>query len=148
PPLMLHFIGPLNVFIRSKLIYRITDFHPECLIAERGQAGFLLNALLRLTQFWRRRVDMFEVLGLDQARRLADGGIPEARIRLKRDPSPVVFSPGLRPLPLPDGLRDGSGVILYSGNWGIAHDEDTFIEAYSEYIRQSQHGLRFWLNAI
>ena len=94
PPLMLHFIAPLNLLIRTKLIYRITDFHPECLIAERGQAGFLLNALLRLTQFWRRRVDMFEVLGLDQARRLADGGIPEERICLKRDPSPVVFSPG------------------------------------------------------
>ena len=91
---------------------------------------------------------MFEVLGLDQARRLAESGIPEERIHLKRDPSPVVFSPGLRPLPLPDGLRDGSGVILYSGNWGVAHDEDTFIEAYSEYIRQSKHGLRFWLNAV
>ena len=148
PPLMLHFIAPLNLIIRTQLIYRITDFHPECLIAERGQAGFLLSVLLRLTQFWRRRVDMFEVLGLDQARRLADIGIPAERICLKRDPSPVAFSPGLRPLPLPDGLRDGSGVILYSGNWGVAHDEDTFIEAYSEYIRQSPHGLRFWLNAV
>src|SRR5262249_43991231 len=38
PPLMLHFIAPLNLIIRTKLIYRITDFHPECLIAERGQA--------------------------------------------------------------------------------------------------------------
>jgi hypothetical protein len=81
---------------------------------------------------------MFEVLGLDQARRLAGVGIPEERIRLKRDPSPVVFSPQILPLPLHDGLRRGSGVILYSGNWGVAHDEDTFIEAYSEYIRQSQ----------
>src|SRR5262249_33005977 len=115
---------------------------------ERRQVGFLVNVLLHLTQFWRRRVDMFEVLGLDQARRLADLGIPEDRIRLKRDPSPVVFSPGLRPLPLPDALRDGSGVILYSGNWGVGHDEDTFIEAYSEYFRQSRHGLKFWLNAV
>jgi hypothetical protein len=148
PPLMLHFVAPLNVLMRKQLIYRITDFHPECLIAERGQAGFLANVLLRLTRFWRRRVDMFEVLGLDQARRLAEIGIPEERIRLKRDPSPVVFSPELRPLPLPDSLRDGSGVILYSGNWGLAHDEDTFIEAYSEYCRQSRHGLKFWLNAV
>ena len=148
PPLMLHFIAPLNLIIRTKLIYRITDFHPECLIAERGQAGFFLSVLLRLTRFWRRRIDMFEVLGLDQARRLAESGIPEERICLKRDPSPVVFSAGLRPLPLPDDLRDGSGVILYSGNWGVAHDEDTFIEAYSEYFRQSPHGLRFWLNAV
>jgi hypothetical protein len=148
PPLMLHFIAPLNLIIRRKLIYRITDFHPECLMAERGQAGFLVNVLLRLTRFWRRRIDMFEVLGLDQARRLAAIGISEARIRLKRCPSPVVFSPGLRPLPLPDALRDGSGVILYSGNWGVAHDEDTFVEAYSEYFRQSKHGLKFWLNAV
>jgi hypothetical protein len=148
PPLLLHFIAPLNLIIRTKLIYRITDFHPECLIAERGQAGFLLNALLRLTQFWRRRVDMFEVLGLDQTRRLAGTGIPAERICLKRDPSPVVFSPRLVPLRLPDPLRGGSGVILYSGNWGIAHDDDTFIEAYSEYFRQSRHGLRFWLNAV
>ena len=91
---------------------------------------------------------MFEVLGLDQARRLVESGIPEERIQLKRNPSPVLFSPGLRPLPLPDALRDGSGVILYSGNWGVAHDDDTFIEAYSEYFRQSRHGLKFWLNAV
>jgi hypothetical protein len=148
PPLMLHFLAPLNVLMRKRLVYRITDFHPECLIAERGQDGFLPKVLLRLTRFWRRRVDMFEVLGLDQARRLAEIGIPEERICLKRDPSSVVFSPGLRPLPLPDSLRDGSGVILYSGNWGVAHDEDTFIEAYSEYCRQSRRGLKFWLNAV
>jgi hypothetical protein len=30
---------------------------------------------------------------------------------------------------LPDELQGGSGVILYSGNWGVAHDENTFIEA-------------------
>ena len=75
PPLMLHFIAPLNLLLRKKLIYRITDFHPECLIAERGRAGFILGLLLRLTQFWRRRVDQFEVLGFDQARRLAECGI-------------------------------------------------------------------------
>jgi len=45
-------------------------------------------------------------------------------------------------------LRGGAGVILYSGNWGIAHDEDTFIEAYSEYFRRSRDGLRFWLNSV
>src|SRR5262249_20408574 len=122
PPLMLHFIAPLNLLLRKRLIYRITDFHPECAIAERGKAGPGLQLLLRLTQFWRRRVDAFEVLGLDQARRLADSGVAQERIRLKRDPSPVVFTPGLMPLPLPDELHGGSGVILYSGNWGVAHE--------------------------
>jgi hypothetical protein len=147
PPLMLHFIAPLNVLLRKRLIYRTMDFHPECLIAARGRSGLLLGALLRLTYFWRRRVDMFEVLGLDQARRLTDMGIAKERICLKPNTSPVRFSRGLTPLPLPDELRGGCGVILYSGNWGVPHDEDTFIEGYAEYFRQSTLGLRFWLNA-
>jgi hypothetical protein len=147
PPLMVHFIAPFNLLLRKRLIYRITDFHPECLIAERGSSGLILRMLFRLTQFWRRRVDTFEVLGIDQARRLEECGIAAGRIRLKRDPSPVTFTQGLMPLPLPDELRGGAGVVLYSGNWGVAHDENTFIEAYTQYSYQSQHGLRFWLNA-
>jgi hypothetical protein len=146
PPLMLHFIAPLNLFLKKRLIYRITDFHPECSIAERGNS-FALNLLLRLTRFWRHRVDTFEVLGADQARRLAESGIGEDRIRLKRDPSPVEFSPGIIPMPLPEELRGGSGILLYSGNWGVAHDETTFIDAYAQYVRQSPQGLRLWLNA-
>jgi len=147
PPLMLHFMAPLNLLLRKKLIYRITDFHPECLIAERGRAGFILGLLLRLTQFWRRRVDQFEVLGFDQARRLAECGIEDDRIILKRDPSPVTFPSHLPPLSLPDELREAPGVILYSGNWGVAHDENTFIEAYTRYVHESGRPLRFWLNA-
>jgi hypothetical protein len=147
PPLMLHFIAPLNVLLKKRLIYRITDFHPECLIAERGRSGLLLRLLLRLTQFWRHRIDTFEVLGLDQARRLAESGIPEGLIRLKRDPSPVTFAQSLTPLAPPNELRCGCGIILYSGNWGVAHDEGTFIDAYAKYLGRSRPGLRFWLNA-
>jgi len=147
PPLMLHFIAPLNLVLRKKLIYRITDFHPECLIAERGHAGFILGLLLRLTRFWRHRVDHFEVLGFDQARRLAECGIEAKRIVLKRDPSPVTFPPELSPMPLPDALRGMPGIILYSGNWGLAHDESTFIEGYARYVSESARPLGFWLNA-
>jgi len=147
PPLMVHFIAPLNLLLRKRLIYRITDFHPECLIAERGRSGLMLGLLLRVTRFWRRRIDAFEVLGFDQGRRLAENGILESRVRLKRDPSPVTFPPGAVPLPLPDELRGGAGVVLYSGNWGVAHDENTFIDAYARYFHESRSGLRFWLNA-
>lgn len=147
PPLMVHFIAPLNLFLRKQLIYRITDFHPECLIAERQNVGAILRILLALTRFWRRRVDRFEVLGFDQVRRLAESGILKERIVMKRDPSPVRFTPELPPLALPRELRGGAGVILYSGNWGIAHDEETFVDAYASYHRQSPQGLRFWLNA-
>lgn len=147
PPLMLHFIAPLNLVLRRRLIYRITDFHPECLIAERGRSGILLGALLKLTHFWRRRIEIFEVLGVDQARRLAEAGVEPSRIQLKRDPSPVAFPPSLQPMALPGPLRPMSGVILYSGNWGVAHDERTFVEAYAQYIRESARPLGFWLNA-
>src|SRR6266496_2711726 len=91
PPLMLHFIAPLNVVLRRRLIYRIMDFHPECLIAERGKSGLLLRALLWLTHFWRRRIDAFEVLGQDQAQRLREIGIADSRIEIKPNPSPVAF---------------------------------------------------------
>jgi hypothetical protein len=147
PPLMLHFIAPLNILLGKRLIYRITDFHPECLIAERGKSGLVLGLLLRLTRFWRRRIAEFEVLGADQARRLADSGIAVERMRMKRDPSPVAFAPAVVALPLPNELRGGSGVILYSGNWGVAHDDGTFIEGYAKYFARSKLGLRFWLNA-
>ena len=147
PPLMVHFIGPLNIVLRKTLIYRITDFHPECLIAERGTDGLALRLLLRLTRFWRRRVSAFEVLGLDQARRLEESGIANERISLKRDPSPVAFPAGLAPATVPGQLRAGAGIILYSGNWGVAHDDATFIEAYARYHARSPLGLRFWLNA-
>jgi len=50
PPLMVHFIAPLNLLLGKQLIYRITDFHPECLIAERGRSGPVLDLLLSLTQ--------------------------------------------------------------------------------------------------
>ena len=146
PPLMLHFILPLNVLLRRRVIYRITDFHPECSIAERGKSGVMLALLLRLTHFWRRRVDAFEVLGLDQAKRLIDSGVAKERICLKRDPSPVSFS-GAKPLKLPEQLQGCPGVILYSGNWGVAHDEGTFIEGYAKYFTQSKNPLRLWLNA-
>jgi hypothetical protein len=123
------------------------DFHPECLIAERGGGGLFLNGLLGLTHFWRRRVDKFEVLGLDQARRLSDSGVDAQRIRLQPNFSPVTFGSGLIPRPLPTEFRGGAGVILYSGNWGVAHDERTFIEGYSKYVSQSKRALHFWLNA-
>src|SRR5262249_32384738 len=84
PPLMLHFIAPLNLLLRKHLIYRITDFHPECLIAERGSRGLILGLLLRLTHLWRRRIDEFEVLGTDQGRRLEDCGVAAGRGHLKR----------------------------------------------------------------
>jgi hypothetical protein len=63
PPFLIHLLVPLKLLWRGRLIYRITDFHPECLIVARDRPSRALSLLLGLTNFWRRRVDGFEVLG-------------------------------------------------------------------------------------
>jgi hypothetical protein len=147
PPLMLHFIAPLNILLRRHLTYRITDFYPECLIVERGRCGLALRLLLHVTYFWRRQVDHFEVLGADQTQRLLESGVAEERIQLRRNFSPVAFSPAVTPGPIPRELTSEAGIILYSGNWGVPHDESTFVDGYSAYRKESNHGLILWLNA-
>lgn len=146
PPFMIHFLVPLNAILRKRLIYRITDFHPECLMAERTTHSSALRFLLRLTIFWRKRVDMFEALGNDQVRRLRSIGIQGVRIVLKRDPSPVCFDDSVRPLEIPLTLQ-GRRTILYSGNWGVAHDHETFVEGFKQYSSKHPTTLGLWLNA-
>jgi hypothetical protein len=48
PPLFLHWIAPANLVLKKELVYRITDFHPECAIAQAGGAGPFLKLLNRL----------------------------------------------------------------------------------------------------
>ena len=148
PPLLLHWIAPANLLFRKELVYRITDFHPECAIAQRGSAGLLLGLIYRLTVFWRRRVDRFEALGEDQIARLREIGISRDRIELKRDPSPVPITLDTSPLPRPAGTESFL-LLLYSGSWGVAHDYRTFLEGYRLHHKQGGSA-RFvlWLNAL
>lgn len=147
PPYLLHWLAPLNLVLRKKLIYRITDFHPECLMAQGKAPSLPLRLIYWLTLFWRRRVDEFEVLGHDQIECLAEIGIPKTRIRLKRDPSPVAFNEGTQPLPRP--VEAGHKfLLLYSGNWGVAHDYRTFIAGYAKHHREGSGSMLLWLNAV
>jgi hypothetical protein len=147
PPFLIHLLVPLRFLWRGRLIYRITDFYPECLIAAQDKPSPLLKTLLALTNFWRRRVDRFEVLGEDQMRRLRDeAGIPESRIALVRDGSPVAFRDDDVVEPLPAELA-GSCVLLYSGNYGIAHEVETFLEGYRLHHREGSGRVRLWLSA-
>ncbi len=147
PPFLIHLLAPLKFLWRGRLVYRITDFHPECLIAAQDKPSRLLTSLLSLTNFWRRRVDRFEVLGEDQMRRLHDeAGIARNRITLVRDGSPVAFRDDDVIEPIPTELA-GSCVLLYSGNYGIAHEVDTFIEGYRLHHREGTGRVRLWLSA-
>jgi hypothetical protein len=150
PPFLIHLLGPLNLILRKRLTYRITDFHPECLMAEMESDGRPIPMPLRLFHRWtlalRRRVDRFEALGEDQRKRLLEIGIDPGRIVLKRDPSPVGIPPGTPPLGRPAELG-GYTVLLYSGNFGVAHDHETFVEGYRRHHREGSGRVALWLNA-
>lgn len=146
PPFLIHLLVPLKLLWRGRLVYRITDFHPECLIAARDRPSRALGLLLGLTNFWRRRVDGFEVLGEDQRRRLTETGIPADRIALVRDGSPVSF-PEDGPLePLPAELA-GKCVLLYSGNYGVVHEVETVARGYELHHRRGSGRVYLWLSA-
>jgi hypothetical protein len=147
PPFLVHLLTPLKFLWKGRLVYRITDFYPECLIAAReGRPSLLLDLLLALTNFWRRHIDAFEVLGEDQRRRLSATGVPGARIALVRDGSPVEFAASQAVLPMPAELA-GHCVLLYSGNYGVAHEVDTVLEGYRRHHREGSGRVRLWLSA-
>lgn len=146
PPFLIHLLVPLKPLWGGRLIYRITDFHPECLIAARDRSSHALALLLGLTNFWRRRVDEFEVLGEDQRRRLSVTGVPADRIVLVRDGSPVTFEPDGPADPLPPDLG-GKCVLLYSGNYGVAHEVETVARGYELHHRQGSGRVVLWLSA-
>ena len=146
PPFLIHLLVPLKPFWKGRLVYRITDFHPECLIAARDRPSRALNLLLRLTNFWRHRVDSFEVLGEDQRRRLQATGVPGERITLVRDGSPVAFAADGRIEPLPADLA-GKCVLLYSGNYGVAHEIETVLRGYELHHREGSGRVHLWLSA-
>lgn len=146
PPFLIQLLVPLSLLLRKRLTYRITDFHPECLMAEMGRVPAAIRFFHRWTVFLRRRIGRFEVLGEDQRERLREIGIKPDRIFLKRDPSPVEIPPGTTPLDRPAELA-GRVVLLYSGNFGVAHDHETFAEGYRRHHREGSGRVALWLNA-
>jgi hypothetical protein len=147
PPFMLLFSFLPKLIRGAKLTYRITDFFPEVIAADAPKHSLLFDTLQRLIWMLRRKIDGFQVLGEDQRRLLLDGGISPERIVLKRDTSPVYISGREIPAQVPSGLDSGR-VLLYSGNYGIAHEADTVVGGLLEHSRR-HHGNSFslWLNA-
>lgn len=146
PPFFLYFAVLAKVVRRVTLTYRITDFYPEVIIADRGASSPFWVLLQRLTWFMRRQVDTFEVLGEDQRRILLQHGIPSERIVLKRNTSPIVISGRESALPRPKELN-GLAVLLYSGNYGVAHEVDTVVEGFIRHHQSGSGRIGLWLNA-
>lgn len=146
PPFMLFFAIFTKWLRGARLTYRITDFYPEVLVAALGRKPFPLVAFERATWFLRRRIDKFEVLGEDQRRLLIAGGIAPDKIVLKRDVPPITFSPLTTPSRPPTEIA-GRKILLYSGNYGIAHEVDTIIGGLREHYRDGNGRFGLWLNA-
>ncbi len=131
------------VSLRRAVTYRMTDFYPETAFAA-GRAlwlrplGFIFRRIRRLA----RRI---EILSEDQRRRLTDKGFPDCKITLERDWSPVDFGNGAQAAPSP--FDEGEVTLLYSGNLGVAHEIETFCEAYRRHIHEGSNKVRLWLNA-
>lgn len=146
PPFLLHVLVPANLILRTSLLYRITDFYPECIIAALARPTRTLEAFRWLTIRLRRHVQSFEVLGHDMKARLLACGIDEARVGLRRDESPVVIDRNTRPLARPPQFS-GRKLILYSGNFGAAHDVATFLDGYRRHHKDGSAKVVVWLNA-
>jgi hypothetical protein len=146
PPFMLFFALLAKYLRGARLIYRITDFYPEVVIAAFGRRSFALALLERFTWFCRRRVDAFEALGEDQRRLLLAGGIAPEQVVVKRYTSPVAISGRDWPMPVPSELV-GRRVLLYSGNLGVAHDVETLVEGLIRHHKAGSGRFGLWLNA-
>ena len=146
PPFMLHFVVPVALVLGKKTRYRITDFHPEGLIAALGYTPWWVRPISAMTNFWRRRVDVMEVLGEDQRRAIVRSGVSPQKVELVRDPSPVEFSETMVSAPVPEPIA-GRAVILYSGNWGVAHDVDTFVLGFKRFCESQPERSGVCLNA-
>jgi hypothetical protein len=146
PPFMLWFAVPAKWLTGARLVYRITDFYPEVIAAARSRPSRLLAVLTGLTWWLRRRVDRFEVLGEDQRTLLLRGGIAADRIVLRRYPSPVVVTGTETPAEKP-AVLSGHRVLLYSGNYGVAHEVETVLEGYRRHHRSGSGSFVLWLNA-
>ncbi len=146
PPFML-FFAVLAKYVRgARLIYRITDFYPEVIAAELGRKSLPLAIFERITWAMRRRVDFFQALGEDQRDLLIGGGIAPDRIIVKRDVSPVPVTGHERPSSPPHALA-GRAILLYSGNYSVAHEVETVIEGLIRHHQVGTGRFGLWLSA-
>jgi len=73
-------------------------------------------------------------------------GISPHKIVLKRDVSPVSVSPQSVSVPPPAEIA-GRKTLLYSGNYGLAHEVDTVVDGLREHHRDGKGTFGLWLNA-
>jgi hypothetical protein len=74
-------------------------------------------------------------------------GIAPDRIYLKRDIAPAEIRGDEAPIEIAGQLK-GLRVLLYSGNYGVAHDSDTVVGGLIKHHSEGTGAFGLWLNAI
>jgi colanic acid biosynthesis glycosyl transferase WcaI len=119
---------------KTRHVYWSMDLHPDASLAlgRMSHKGLFARLMYRLSGFVYSQADQVVVLGPYMADRIALKSVPPERITTipvwsERDeiyPTPRDANPLRRVLGL-----DGVFVAMYSGNLGLAHSFDEFIEA-------------------
>lgn len=140
-------IGPiLRLFKGSKYVYWVMDLYPDVAVAagllkERGLPARMLE---RVNRWCLRSADAVVVLGRCMRDRVVAKGVDPGRVELIG-----VWSDHAEIDPDRDGtngFRDEWGVgdrclVMYSGNFGIGHEVDTFLDAARS--MRDDDGVRF-----
>lgn len=128
----------LKIVRRTRVIYWLMDVYPDVMVAHGmiRDRGVLHRALRRLHRFVLDHCDATVALGRCMKDRLVDQGADPANIHVVHVWSPVNTT---SQAPQSDGANPNSyrnrwGVgdrtlVMYSGNFGLAHDVDTFLHA-------------------
>ena len=130
PPFIVLVGWMLKMVKGCKCVYWVMDLYPDVPIAFGLMKGDGLGAKLleKLHRFCFRHVDRSVVLGRCMYDHLRSKGVPEDKLALI---PPWADMDELEPLPRDENpLRqawglEGKTVVMYSGNFGLAHDIDT-----------------------
>jgi len=134
PPYIGLAAGMMRTFRGARFIYWVMDVYPDVMVAHgMVRDGSVTHRLLRrLHRSILKRADATVALGRCMRDRLLAHGAPEDRVHIIRPWSPAPDqTPPLRDSnPYRVEWNVGERVlVMYSGNFGLAHDVDTFLAA-------------------
>ncbi len=124
----------LKTFKRSKHIYWSMDLHPDASFAleKMSPRGLVGRSMGGLSDFVYRRADQVVTLGPYMNARIKAKGVPDERLIMvpvwSRQDEIYPLPRDGHPLRAELGLADRF-VVMYSGNLGLAHTFDEFMEA-------------------